>query len=136
MLNRSMPPGVIVPELAYRDVREAVDWLCRVFGFSERLRIGSHRAQLVFGGASVIVTHGTSKSEGVNHAVMVRVVDVDAHYEQARTSGAKIISLPTDYEFGERQYSVEDLGGHHWVFSQSIADIDPQEWGGMLFESK
>jgi hypothetical protein len=43
-MNRSMPPGVIIPELAYGDMREAVAWLCRAFGFSERLRIGNHRA--------------------------------------------------------------------------------------------
>ena len=39
--NRSMPPAVIIPELSYPDVREAVEWLCRTFGFTERLRIGS-----------------------------------------------------------------------------------------------
>ncbi len=52
--NRSMPPGIIIPELAYADVRTAVDWLCRTFGFRERLRIGDHRAQLVLDGAAVI----------------------------------------------------------------------------------
>jgi hypothetical protein len=27
------------------------------------------------------------------------------------------------------QYSAEDLGGHRWTFSQSIADVDPGSWG-------
>jgi uncharacterized glyoxalase superfamily protein PhnB len=31
--------------------------------------------------------------------------------------------------FGERLYSVEDVGGHRWTFSQSIADIAPEDWG-------
>ena len=39
----------MIPELAYPDVRAAVDWLVRAFGFVERLRIGNHRAQLTFG---------------------------------------------------------------------------------------
>jgi uncharacterized glyoxalase superfamily protein PhnB len=30
----------------------------------------------------------------------------------------------------ERQYTVEDLGGHRWTFSQSTADFSPEEWGG------
>ena len=64
---------------------------------------------------------------------MVRVDDVDAHYERATGAGARIISPPTDYPYGERQYVVEDIGGHRWTFSQSIADIDPQTWGGTLF---
>ena len=37
---------------------------------------------------------------------------------------------PTDFPYGERQYSVEDPGGHRWTFSQSIADVDPRTWGG------
>jgi hypothetical protein len=34
-----------------------------------------------------------------------------------------------------RHFSAEDLAGHRWTFSQPIADVDPQEWGGMLLES-
>jgi uncharacterized glyoxalase superfamily protein PhnB len=45
--NRSLPPGSIFPELVYADLANAVAWLCRVFGFSERLRIADHRSQLV-----------------------------------------------------------------------------------------
>ncbi|RIK29146.1 MAG: glyoxalase [Anaerolineae bacterium] len=138
MTNRSMPPGAIIPELAYPDVRAAADWLCQAFGFSERLQIGNHRAQLVFGGGSIIVTKRNSSDSPLvdtSHAVMVCVDDVDAHYEQAKRYGAKITNPPKDYEFGERQYSVEDPGGHHWVFSQSIADVDPQTWGGILNKS-
>jgi uncharacterized glyoxalase superfamily protein PhnB len=47
-------------------------------------------------------------------------------------SGAKIIQEPSDFPYGERQYTVEDPGGHHWTFSQSIADVDPASWGGTL----
>jgi hypothetical protein len=47
--NRSIPSCAIIPEIAYTDVRKAAEWLCRSFGFSERLPIGDHRAQLVFG---------------------------------------------------------------------------------------
>ncbi len=43
--NRSIPRSTVIPEFPYRDVGEAIDWLCRVFGFTLRLRIGSHRAQ-------------------------------------------------------------------------------------------
>ena len=148
-MNRSMPPGVVIPELAYPDVRAAVDWLCRAFGFAERLRIGNHRAQLSFGEGSVIVTGqrvdpGASSSEapdarplpagGFSHSVMVRVADVDNHYEHAKQFDARIVNPPTDYPYGERQYTAEDLAGHRWTFSQTIADVDPSVWGGTLFE--
>jgi len=135
-MNPSMPPGVIIPELAYADVRAAARWLCQAFGFSERLRIGTHRVQLVFGGSAIVATRRSPDSHTVDtqHAIMVCVIDVDAHYERATQAGARIISPPTDYEFGERQYSAEDLGGHRWVFSQTIAEINPAMWGGELVE--
>ena len=61
---------------------------------------------------------------------MVRVDDARAHFERARAAGAQILAEPSDQPFGERQYSVVDPGGHRWVFSQSIADVDPRSWGG------
>jgi uncharacterized glyoxalase superfamily protein PhnB len=70
----------------------------------------------------------------LTHAVMVRVEDVDKHFERTQRFGARIIRSPADYPYGERQYTVEDLGGHVWTFSESITDVDPEEWGGRLVE--
>ncbi|MBV8811364.1 MAG: VOC family protein [Acidobacteriaceae bacterium] len=56
--------------------------------------------------------------------------NIDAHCERARRAGVSIVREPTDYPYGERQYNVEDFAGHHWCFSQSIADVDPRDWGG------
>jgi uncharacterized glyoxalase superfamily protein PhnB len=48
-MNRSAPPATVTPVLFYPDVRAAVAWLESAFGFSERVRIGEHRAQLRVG---------------------------------------------------------------------------------------
>jgi uncharacterized glyoxalase superfamily protein PhnB len=137
--NRSMPPGIIIPELAYHDVGKAAAWLCKTFGFKERLRIGNHRCQLVFGDASVVVIESsrehpadTIAAQPLTHKIMVQVPDVDQHYEIVKQSSANILSEPQTYPFGERQYTVEDLGGHVWTFSQSVADVPPEAWGGQL----
>jgi uncharacterized glyoxalase superfamily protein PhnB len=125
-----MPRTIVIPELAYPDIGEAADWLCNAFGFTLRIRIGDHRAQLnVAGGGTVVLIEQTA-NVGLRSAVMVRVEDVNAHYEHAKRSGVKIVREPRDYPYGERQYNVEDFVGHHWCFSQSIADVDPREWGG------
>jgi hypothetical protein len=29
-----------------------------------------------------------------------------------------------------RQYEVEDIGGHRWTFSQTIAEVASEQWGG------
>jgi uncharacterized glyoxalase superfamily protein PhnB len=124
--NRSMMRAPVIPVLGYDDVAEAAEWLCRAFGFRERLRIADHRIQLHAGDGAVVLTdHGAAGG-----SVMVRVEDADAHHERAAQNGATIIAAPTDYPYGERQYSAEDLAGHRWTFSQSIADVDPADWGG------
>lgn len=132
--NRSIPRCTVIPELAYPDVGQAADWLCQVFGFTLRLRIANHRAQLNVGdGGAMVVTerHGDPAAPIEHaHSTMVRVDDVDAHCARAREHGARVLREPADYFYGERQYSVEDVGGHVWTFSQSIADAAPEDWGG------
>ena len=136
--NRSIPAASVIPELGYRDVDVAAEWLCRVFGFRERLRIGNHRVQLVSGDGAMVVTElesGADARLGMgSHSMLVRVEDVDLHHDRAVRSGARIVHPAADYPFGERQYTVEDIGGHLWTFSQSIADVDPEAWGGELTE--
>ena len=132
--NRSMPPGVIIPELAYPDVLAAAAWLCETFGFQERLRIGTHRVQLVFGGASVVAVEQPAQGAAMD-SVMVRVDDVDAHCAHATQCGVRILNAPADHPYGERQYTAADLTGRRWTFSQSIADSDPADWGGELLVS-
>ena len=136
--NRSMPSASVIPVLTYPDVREAVAWLCSAFGFHERLRIGdSHRSQLVAGEGAVIVADVTGDRHSpepgnVTHSVMVRVVDLDSHHARSRAHGARIVMEPTTFQYGERQYGAEDLAGHRWTFSETVADIDPKDWGGEL----
>ncbi len=135
-MNRSLPPGPVIPTLAYRNVQEAASWLCDVFGFTKRLCIGDHRIQLIVGGGSVVVTQlqldMAERSMAADHSIMVPIVDVYAHHEHSVKKGARIIAHPTDHPYGERQYSVEDIGGHRWTFTQTIADVDPKEWGGEM----
>jgi uncharacterized glyoxalase superfamily protein PhnB len=130
--NRSMPPGPVIPELPYADVPAAARWLCDAFGFTERLRIGSHRIQLHVGAGAIVVVEGDGSASAAGSRVMVPVTDVDAHYVKAKAAGAHVVSEPTTYPFGERQYSVLDIGGHRWTFTQSVADSDPATWGGEL----
>jgi hypothetical protein len=62
--------------------------------------------------------------------VTVRVEDVRAHCERARQNGVHILMEPTTFEYGERQYNAEDPAGHQWTFSETLADVAPEEWGG------
>ena len=132
--NRSISSSTIIPVLRYADVPQAVAWLCHTFGFAERLRIGSHRVQLHVGDGAVVVADDgpPGGTRSMTHSVMVRIADVDAHYAQAQAAGATIQSPPATQLYGERQYSVTDVGGHLWTFSQTVDDVDPADWGGEL----
>lgn len=134
--NRSVPPATVVPVLVYPDVRAAVAWLTAMFGFVERTRIGeSHRAQLSIGpdGAMIVAdVHGDQhppQDNVVTHQVRVRVEDVDAHHRRAMANGAAVLQPPTDREYGERDYTVEDLAGHRWQFCETVRDVAPEEYG-------
>jgi uncharacterized glyoxalase superfamily protein PhnB len=134
--NRSIPRSTVVPVLIYPDVRAAVDWLTEAFGFAERVRIGeNHRAQMNVGDGAVIVADVRHdrlppRPGESTHSVLVRVDDARAHCEHAREHGAQILMEPTDFEYGERQYHAEDLAGHQWTFSETLADTAPEQWGG------
>jgi uncharacterized glyoxalase superfamily protein PhnB len=139
--NRSIPASTVIPVLIYPDVREAVAWLGAAFGFVERLQIGeNHRSQLRVGDGDIIVgdvrgDRRPPRPGEATHSVVVRVEDAEAHCERARQHGARILMEPIDFEYGERQYNAEDFAGHQWTFSETLADVDPGDWGGILVAS-
>src|SRR5262245_51602142 len=113
VVNRSAPKASVVPVLVYEDVAKVVDWLCQVFGFTERLRAGppggtvSH-AQLTVGESAIMCGRQggdftTPKGGGVSQYVVVHVDDVERHFERAKQGGARIVKPPADMPFGERQ---------------------------------
>jgi uncharacterized glyoxalase superfamily protein PhnB len=140
--NRSIPSPTVVPVLIYPDVQAAVAWLSAAFGFVERVRIPpNHRAQMKVGENGAVIAadvrherHPPREGEET-HSVLVRVEDADAHCERARAHGARILMEPTDFEYGERQYAAEDHAGHRWTFSQTLADVEPESWGGETISS-
>jgi uncharacterized glyoxalase superfamily protein PhnB len=138
LTNRSAPPATVTPVLVYPDVRTAVAWLEAAFGFEERVRIGDgHRAQLRVGsdGAVVVADTGADRrapgGEAVTHFLKVRVPDVDAAFARAQAAGARVVEELTTWEYGERSGVIEDIGGHCWELTQTVRDVEPEEWGGV-----
>ena len=136
--NRSIPTATVIPVLVYPDVRAAVAWLTAAFGFVERVRIGDdHRSQMRIGSdGAVIVADVRGEQQPpqaglTTHVLKVRVPDVEAAFERARSHGARVLEEPTEFEYGERECTVEDLAGHRWQFTQTMRDVAPEEWGGV-----
>jgi uncharacterized glyoxalase superfamily protein PhnB len=139
--NRSIPTATVIPVLVYPDVRAAVAWLTEAFGFVELVRIGDdHRSQMRVGedGAVIVADQRGEQrapTAGVTtHLLKVRVADVGAAFDRARSHGARVIQEPVEFEYGERECTVEDIAGHRWQFTQTIRDVAPEEWGGVTVE--
>ena len=139
--NRSIPTATVIPVLVYPDVRVAVAWLTDAFGFVERVRVGDdHRSQMRVGDDGAVIVADVRGDQHppqaglTTHVVKVRVADVDAAFERARAHGARVLQEPTEFEYGERECTVEDLAGHRWQFTQTMRDVAPEEWGGVTVE--
>lgn len=132
----SPPEGVprITPYLTYRDPSAALEWLQQAFGFVPRAtmpdpRGGVMHAEMTLHDGLVMFgpphmghercapTFGTPTSVGL----YVYVDDVDAHFERARTAGARIVSdAPMEMFWGDRIYTCYDCEGHQWTFAQAV----------------
>lgn len=138
LTNRSAPHARVTPVLIVADVRAAVSWYCDVLGFVEHVRIGEgHRSQLGLPGeapAELVVAEvrpgQRTPQTGRSHQVMLKVSDVAAVVEMATARGAVLVDPPRDWEYGERQATIDDPYGHQWVLNQTIVDVAPEEWGG------
>jgi len=141
--NRSVPADVVLPHITYHNVADALVWLTKAFGFTEHYRYGEsggrvEGAQMHLGDAWIMLNcarPGCASPAQIGHqtqSLTVFVEDVDAHFERAKSAGAKIVEDLHETEYGERQYGVEDLEGHHWLFSRHARDVSPDEWGARI----
>ena len=128
--NRSVPPCPVIPVLIYPDPGVAAEWLSKAFGFTVRLRIANHRIQMRAGAGCFTIAEGDEKPDR-SHIIQVRIDDAKGHCERARAAGAMILTEPTDHMYGERQYNVQDFYGHRWDFTETLADVEPESWGGI-----
>ena len=126
-----MPRQRVVPYLNYVAAPEALEFLCRAFGFEETMRypmddgrIG--HAELSLNGELALMVASTFPELGLvsprnlpamHGQVKCFVDDIDTHYRIARDAGATVVGEPSD-EHGERGYRAMDLEGHRWMFAQ------------------
>jgi uncharacterized glyoxalase superfamily protein PhnB len=124
----------VVAHLVYEDVSAAVEWLARVFGFTERVAARHTDGSGVVGRthlqvADSVITlglpsvHGDTPRVGVSSMLYVYVDDVDGHYARAEREGAIVVLELQDRPWGDRTYQVRDLEGHQWTFAEHVRDV-------------
>jgi len=122
----------ITPYLYYEDVGAALEWLAKAFGFK---RTGARttgpngkviHAAMRLGDAVVMMGAPGGKYKNprrlgqATQSLYVMVADADKHFERASKSGGKILERPTDTEYGQRRYGIEDPEGHEWYFAHEL----------------
>ena len=144
--NRSVPSKTVLPHVVYQDVARTVDWLTTRFGFVEHYRYGDPStpggAQMRFGDVYIMLSaarpgRSSPAQAGGTFTQMLTlfVEDVDAYYARAKAADLTIFEEINETFYGERQYGVEDIEGHRWLFSQHMRDVDPSEWGAAICHS-
>lgn len=116
----------LYPALRYRDGRAAIEWLCQAFGFERHVVFDAPdgsigHAELQMGTAVVGLSSAGPVSAGnpwsaVDQGLYVCVTEVDALHDRARKAGAEIVMPLKDQDYGSRDFSARDSGGHLWSF--------------------
>ena len=131
----------VTPNVFYDDLRAALDWLSKAFGFETRSSMAGPDGKIMhaemqiedgvimMGPASGNDAWTTPKalSGAVTQSLYVYVDDVDAHCARARSAGATIVSEPEEMFWGDKTYVAEDLDGHRWTFATHTRDIAPED---------
>ena len=81
---------------------------------------------------NVILPHGAYQNVADANAWLSRVLGF-TEYDRVKAAGGKIVEALQETIYGERQYGVEDLKGHCWLFSHHIRDMSSEEWGASLW---
>jgi uncharacterized glyoxalase superfamily protein PhnB len=122
----------IIPSARYNDAHAAIEWLCRVFGFTKQAVYDGPEntvahAQLTLGGGMFMLGSASNGGEAAEQTIAladtggretlglcVVVEDCDAVYARAKAAGAKIVQELTAPEYGGKAFACRDLEGHIW----------------------
>jgi uncharacterized glyoxalase superfamily protein PhnB len=124
------------PYLYYTDATEALEWLVRVFGFTEKVRyvdsagvifqatVTAGEADIQLAGVGAGYWEGRGVDRPVGQLNILYVDDVDAQYERVSLAmgGAGEVTAPQDQPYGARVFTVLDIGGNSWTFWEQISD--------------
>jgi PhnB protein len=130
-MPKDNPDPQVVPYLLYADAGAAVDWLIKVFAFTERARDNNsdgtvRHAELLLDNGGVIMLgspgpdfRGPAKLGEATQLQCITITDLPAHRERARTAGANVSEIGIRANRA-RSYTVDDPEGHLWYFSEPL----------------
>ncbi|MGH6916155.1 MAG: VOC family protein [Geminicoccaceae bacterium] len=135
MSDKLVEPSRIYPGLRYRDAPAMIAWLCKAFGFAERVVYPGPdgtiaHAELALGSGMVMLSSvrddkfgamvgapiGPEGAKGNGQAIYVAIDDADGLYARAQAAGAGMLMGLTDTDYGSRDFICRDPEGYIWCF--------------------
>lgn len=106
------------------DVVQSLEFYTKTLGFSERFRFGDY-AGVQYQDIQIHLSgpRATNKKKIGQGSLYVFCDAVDEYYAEIVASGARIQSPPKDYEYGMRDFVVEDLDSNLITFGAEIKKI-------------
>jgi PhnB protein len=142
MVVKAIPDGYrsVTPYLIVKGAGRAIDFYKKVFGATERMRMGGPNgtighAELEIDDSVVMLAdecpdmgfRSPQSIGGSGVSLHLYVKDVDACFNRAVASGAKALRPVQDQFYGDRSGTVEDPFGHVWSISTHKEDLSPEE---------
>ena len=127
------PNSPIVPTYRYKDAHQAIEWLCRAFGFDKKVVHEEDdgtvaNAQLVLDNAMIMLAsvRNNEFDQFVKHpeelnglntmSPYIIVENIELHYQRAVQAGAEILLPLTIQDYGGGGYTCRDPEGYLWNF--------------------
>ena len=139
---QAIPDGYpqVTPYLCVDGAAAAIDFYSRVFGATERMRMGGPdgkigHAELQIGSGLVMLAdefpdmgqRSPKALGGSPVTVSLYVEDVDAVFARALEAGATEVRPVTDQFYGDRVGQFSDPWGHLWSVATHVEDVSPEE---------
>jgi len=125
--------------MTYRNAPEAIEWLCRVFGFEKHAVYPGRdntiaHAELTLGDGMIMLGSLTDNNEyrrftmhpdeiggAETQSVSLIVSDADTVYARVKAAGTEILFDIKDQHYGGRSFTCRDLEGRIW----NVGTYDP-----------
>jgi PhnB protein len=130
----------VVPYLCVDGASAAIDYYCKVFGATERMRMPEPdgrlgHAELEIGTAMIMLSdeypdlgvRSPKTIGGTPVTISLYVEDVDKVFARAIEGGATALRPVKDQFYGDRSGQFEDPFGHRWSVATHIEDVTAAE---------
>ena len=110
----------VMPHIIAKDAEALIDFITKVFGAKEELRVNSDDGSVMhceysIDGGTIMFGQAGGEWAAFPCGMFVVVEDVDGIYEKALANGATSIQAPADRGYGRSAGVLDGMGNQWWL---------------------